>query len=916
MLTDPEQILKILYRVYYGLSDRSAEFKIRWRSTIDTIFEEHADIVKEFTITRQAKYPIKSSQEFESELTNVPGDIAAEILASLKVLQNNTVEIQEYTHSEKLNSFIEKFLSNQPDGNIRSIMSEIYKKISEAVKSVENRRSIFIGSDIRILILDYFLRWSLLGLYEAGDYGLGWWFWLLQAFGITSITLLFGYLLSNHNRKLIEQLLSKYGNIRDFTLELKYSSSQYTTLAFLVGSGIFISYIVVNETSTSGASDAAGIFSAIGLILFYTLYIQRFSIGRFTETEFLKQRNSWLDFDQLTDPDINNEAIAGAENKLKSIASRLDAYVLESALLGALSFSGFLQIMANNLISFEDLEKFGRDINQLITSLILFGWNGNQDILGELATKKSLFSLVSVETLLCSLFFMMVIAARLRFSNIGDKIQYYLSIAKTYNQKEEILLEKGERDKWEKEINKVNKKIIDNLRETDGYLKRIEPINSYLQYFRNGGIIMFFLILITCSLFISGVLLWIFVAFGVFALFYFNSKSVMDLVVNWKEFLSDLMINKWYVLPGMAIALIVFGYVLRIFFSIENTDFLVASGTIILGIYFFLDIIIIPVESRDGKKVFSRHSGLRREWWPMAKWLLAIAVLIFFASFIQRIYFIGNPIISQMTASVVIGVIYLYIGFNFFSEKALGGTIGFLFIIDILGLIMGMVFPIYLVSFINVIYVILIFYVLALFKKIESPIFFRPFTIFIVLFSLLVLFGFRSKIVVGYEHYTYSSEKINSLLKLGKNTGELANRADNEPVCDFKKEIIDNKEELGEYIEIYGEKAEKSLFKRLIVNSYGFMAEKILNSEDSCDVGFGLELIKLSDSLNEISNYELGLRYVSVEGELLAKLKRKDEAIEHLEKVKGKIEDADKISELDSLIIELREGKEKLDSIN
>ncbi len=910
MLTNPELILKTLYRVYYGLSDRSPEFKVKWRSTIDIIFEESADIVKDFTITRQAKYPLKTSHDFENELLKVPEDIAAEILASLKILHDKAVEIQEYTQAQKLNLFVKNFLENKLD-NIHSKLSEVYIKISDTVKSAENRRSIFIGSDIRILILDYVLRWSLLGLYEAGDINLNAWFWLLQAFGITGITLLLGYRLSNHNRKMIEQLLSKYGDIRDFTLKLKYSSGQYTILAFLGGSGVFISYIA---DATSGSPETAGIFATIGLTIFYTLFIKRFSTGRFTETEFLKQRNLWPDYESLIDPDINDEAIADSENKLNSITSKLDAYVLESALLGALSFSGFLQIMAANILSFEDLEKFGNSVNQFITNLILFDWDANQVILAELAAKKSLFSLVSVETLVCSLFFMMVIAARLRFSNVGDKIQYFISVAKAYNQKEELLIEKGEKEKWVKRLDKINRKIRDNLKLADEYLTIIEPINTYLLYFRNGGIIMFFLILITCSLFISGIILWIFLAFAVFALLHFNSKSLNSLVVNWKEILSDLMINKWYVLPGSAFILVILGYILRIFFLVENTDFLIAAGTVILGIYIFLDIIIIPIESKDVKKGFQRHTGLRREWWPMAKWLLGIAVLLFFTGFIQNIYWIGNPFSTQILAMLVMIVMYFYKGFNFVSEKALGGAIGFLFFVNMLGLFMGMNFPELDLTFLNAVYLILIFLGLALFKKIEAPILFRPFTIFILFFSLFILFGFRGKIIVGYEHYTSSLEKVDSLLTFAKNIDQLKQRANDESVCDFKNEILENKEELDEYILTYGKRIGNTRITRLIYDSYGNMAQEILD-DSGCDYEFGLELIRVSDSLNNVYNYELGLRYISVEGELLAMLDRPDDAIEHLEIVRSRIEDEEKIAELDTLISGLRAGMEELDSI-
>ena len=79
---------------------------------------------------------------------------------------------------------------------------------------------------------------------------------------------------------------------------------------------------------------------------------------------------------------------------------------------------------------------------------MIFDFDANQVVISHLMEKKSLFSLVSVETLLCSLFFLMVIAARLRFSNIIDRVNRALNIAKAYNQKEELLYEKIQKEKW------------------------------------------------------------------------------------------------------------------------------------------------------------------------------------------------------------------------------------------------------------------------------------------------------------------------------------------------------------------------------------------------------------------------------------------------------------------------------------
>ena len=59
-----------------------------------------------------------------------------------------------------------------------------------------------------------------------------------------------------------------------------------------------------------------------------------------------------------------------------------------------------------------------------------------------LNTKVNLFCLVSIETLLCSVLFLAVIASRLRFSDVSDKVRTALNLAKAYNEKEEGILER------------------------------------------------------------------------------------------------------------------------------------------------------------------------------------------------------------------------------------------------------------------------------------------------------------------------------------------------------------------------------------------------------------------------------------------------------------------------------------------
>jgi hypothetical protein len=189
-------------------------------------------------------------------------------------------------------------------------------------------------------------------------------------------------------------------------------------------------------------------------------------VGRIQENDLVKQLEEKKLNTALLNVDENDEYIVWLETKLNSSTSRLEAYVLESALFGALTFSGFLQIMATDLVSFKDLENFASYIFTTSQAFINLDWNQLEVGVAGLNSKVSLFCLISLESLICSIFFLAVIASRLKLSDIADRVRTSINLAKAYNAKEEAFQEENQADGKLKErlevlTSKVNEQLHD-----------------------------------------------------------------------------------------------------------------------------------------------------------------------------------------------------------------------------------------------------------------------------------------------------------------------------------------------------------------------------------------------------------------------------------------------------------------------
>lgn len=259
-------------------------------------------------------------------------------------------------------------------------------------------------------------------------------------------------------------------------------------------------------------------------------------------------------------PDENDEHIVTLESRLKSIQQRIESYVLESALLGALAFSGFLQILSQNTISMNDLATFGNHITMLLEMMIKYDIIGFYKVVVLLTNPKDLFSFISALCLLCSTFFLLVIATRLRFSRVSDEVQHFLTLAHDYNEKEDELFNnrKSLDDEDTIRLNHFSEKVRSYLSQTQNAMLELQPIEIYMQLFRGLGVSTFFIIVAASAMFIGGWLAWLFISTFLVSQLYFHHKQLNYWSITLQQVIREIVFRYYkHTLLGGLVSLVV-----------------------------------------------------------------------------------------------------------------------------------------------------------------------------------------------------------------------------------------------------------------------------------------------------------------------------------------------------------------------
>src|SRR5258706_8626096 len=111
------------------------------------------------------------------------------------------------------------------------------------------------------------------------------------------------------DKKYNEQLIRESGFLQSYRIKFKYNTFQYTIIGFYLITSLVISYLLITDSAESN------LLITLVMIIFYSLLIVIFPIGRLTEHDLLQQIHS-VEKKSTMDSDNNDEAIVLLETQL------------------------------------------------------------------------------------------------------------------------------------------------------------------------------------------------------------------------------------------------------------------------------------------------------------------------------------------------------------------------------------------------------------------------------------------------------------------------------------------------------------------------------------------------------------------------------------------------------------------------
>jgi hypothetical protein len=205
--------------------------------------------------------------------------------------------------------------------------------------------------------------------------------------------------------------------------------------------------------------------------------------------------------------DVNDTEIARLESDLKDVQTKVESYMLESVLIGSLTFSGFLTIIASGVM----LKPTQLGNTNLTGLTSIFVTTNPAKLLSNLdrwISSEKLFTAIMFESLFCSVFFILVLALRMRFAQLTLKLDYLLRIMTIFNAKEEELINMevsgiARTKAFDFRRKNLAYKISEAINDANKLVKDIKPLTRLMGVYRNIGLILFFLILTTSGCFFS-----------------------------------------------------------------------------------------------------------------------------------------------------------------------------------------------------------------------------------------------------------------------------------------------------------------------------------------------------------------------------------------------------------------------------
>jgi len=889
-------------QLVYSCGRLSPELKEYWTHLLRVEFAEDISaeqiLLLESKATGIKKDPLgKLRQESPTDEQYV---IIISLVRNLCEKARTTDEMPSY---RGLKGLVDELMTISGNEKLEGRLDDYVKKLGQKLTAYNQRTIIKVPVTIKPLIIDHLLRWAVIWFLSLNNDLL----WLTNFFFIPLLVLAGSYFVRRRLNKKNDRLLSLYGNLSNFQTRTTISSLQYTGMVVM----IIISLLVSNVL------EYPLIFPLSGYLVYYGLYQSLAAPGHLTEQSIITQINQQAKYYEGLSPDENDEAIVSLQSRLQSVTGRLEAYVLESALFGALAFSGFLQIMAEGLVSFDDLQAFSDNAFKLVSHIVYLQGDEARAILNTLTTKNGLFSLVSVETLVCSILFLAVIAARLRFSDVADKVNHALKLAANFNQKEEVLYAKGTiKEKSQERYEMINRKIRKELTSGQKEIENMGPITTYMRFFRNAGLLTFLIILISSGLLISGFLSLLFAFLGLSTIVYFNKSQLLTMISHLVRQFRVLFVQRGYYFLFLGVLVFISGLYVNTFQS-PMADVLVSLGVLLFGLFFFSIIAVSPFVDDTFEAAMGVKVNYNDRKWTVMRLFWAGAVFLIFIVYLFRL--MGQQYLAEVPLFLslpVLASIFIFLGYNLSVKKWMGVLIG----IGMSVLLIGVLFKylhlpaasilggigvtiIQVVLFFTVLkfpdkkgrgllswlYIMMISYGFGLTishqaggsKLLAISLLLLPFGIVlthrlrhhfriffhrvfllniipVTIISLLLISTPYYTLEKAYEHHTLDFEKTAKMVSMsrGNRYGDLQADLNNAEVFnDLKKNVNDHVEWFEDYLNKYGDVGFTSIHRGVIHPYYRIAYLMLEKGSTQEHHALGLKLCRVANEVGEKYNY-------------------------------------------------------------
>lgn len=630
---DLEMVKKAIAFIYFH-TDPDYSVIDEWMNAVDALLPSHVR-------RDQIEYAVAVS----AKKSRKPSDLDSKVIALVLLFQHYAQQSGESkTLKDTQNGF------KDLNGDIEESAHNLVNDFQDIIAQKESREPVPLRPNLTPVLIDQLLRWTALGIFAS--YNLPFasnLFLLIQGLIIPLLTLTYSFFRSKKAKEINTRLLSTLDLHDKIDLRLQGSPFYFFTLLIIASYSSLIGYLSIGlETN-----DTTGLSFSLLLLLwgFYLSIFYTFSHSSINERYLKNHMNNRFGFGDKLSGDTNDEIIIELKERLRATTSRLDAYILESVLFGTLAFSGFLQIMAENLVTFEDLDIFADNTLAAIIGIVNF--DSDSINFSYLKERPALFSLISIETLVCSILFIGVIGSRLRFSNIADRINLSLETASTLNTKEETLIYQQKVQKDNPHLLRLNEKITVELQKAQLSMTEIGPITGFMRFFRNSGILVFIIILISSALLIDRSLAVVFLVFSIATYAYLRRSELFGSVKSIRFRIQYFVINYSYVIIISSISLFALATVTSIYYQWSFYNLLIVAAFTLFLVYRILYIFLVPFHD---DRFSEKPHPLLKIIWAAGEFLLMIGAILFFSSLPGTAVFFGIGMLVYVAAMVSLGL--------------------------------------------------------------------------------------------------------------------------------------------------------------------------------------------------------------------------------------------------------------------